>query len=64
MDWVPDRHRRGRGDPTWRATHWLQIAVQGTSDDEVPWHDLITPLMVGTEGAALLLAKCHLAVEH
>ena len=49
-------------DPTWRATHWLQLAVQGISDDEVPWDDLITPLMVGTEGAALSLAKCLLAI--
>ena len=44
-------------DPTWRATHWLQLVVQGISDDEVPWYDLVTPLTVGTEGAALSLAK-------
>ena len=49
-------------DPTWRATRWLQLAVQGISDDEVPWYDLITPLMVGTEGAALSLAKHLLTV--
>ena len=23
-------------NPTWRATHWLQLVVQGISDDEVP----------------------------
>ena len=49
-------------DPTWRATHWLQLVVQGISDDEVPWYDLITLLMVGTKGVALSLAKCLLAV--
>ena len=49
-------------NPTWRTTHWLQLAVQGISDDEVPWYELVFPLMVGTEGAALSLAKCLLAV--
>ena len=49
-------------DPTRRATRWLQLAVQGILDDEVPWYDLITPLTVGTEGAALSLAKCLLAI--
>ena len=34
-------------DPTWRTTHWLQLVVQGISDDEVPWYKFITPLMVG-----------------
>ena len=48
-------------DPTWRTTHWLQLAVQGISDDEVPWYEFIIPLMVGTEGMALSLAK-HLLV--
>ena len=23
-------------DPTWRTTRWLQLVVQGISDDEVP----------------------------
>ena len=45
-------------DPTWRTTHWLQLVVQGISDDEVPWYELVIPLMVGSEGAALSLAKC------
>ena len=49
-------------DPTWRATHWLQLAVQGISDDKVPWYDLITPLMVGTKGVVLLLAKHLLTI--
>ena len=49
-------------DPTWRATRWLQLVVQGLSDDEVPWYDLITPLMVGTEGVTLSLAKHLLAI--
>ena len=40
-------------DPTWRTTHWLQLSVLGTSDDEVPWYELIIPLMVGAEGMAL-----------
>ena len=44
-------------DPTWRPTHWLQLVVQGISDDEVPWYELVIPLTVGTEGTALLLAK-------
>ena len=49
-------------DPTWRASRWLQLAVQGISDDEVPWYKLITPLMVGAKGAALSLAKCLLTI--
>ena len=49
-------------DPTWRATHWLQLVVQGISDDEVPWYDLVTPLMVRTKGVALLLAKHLLTI--
>ena len=49
-------------DPTWGTTRWLQLAVQGISDDEVPWYELTTPLMVGAKGMALLLAKCLLAI--
>ena len=49
-------------NPTWRATCWLQLAVQGISDDEVPWYELITPLMVGAKGAALSLAKHLLTI--
>ena len=48
--------------PTWRPTRWLQLAVQGISDDEVPWYELVIPLMVGTEGAFLSLAKHLLMV--
>ena len=49
-------------DPTWRTTHWLQLMVQGISDDEVPWYEFVIPLMVGTEGVALSLAKHLLMV--
>ena len=49
-------------NPTWRTTRWLQLAVQGISDDEVPWYKLITPLMVATEGTALSLVNRLLAV--
>ena len=49
-------------DPTWRTTRWLQLVVQGISDDEVPWYEFIIPLMVGTEGTALSLAKHLLTV--
>ena len=49
-------------NPTWRTTHWLQLVVHGISDDELPWYELITPLMVGAEGMALLLAKHLLTV--
>ena len=49
-------------NPTWRATRWLQLVVQGISDYEVPWYNLVTPLTVGTKGVALLLAKCLLAI--
>ena len=49
-------------NPTWRTTRLLQLVVQGISDDEVPWFELIIPLMVGTEGAAVSLAKCLLIV--
>ena len=48
-------------DCTWRTTHWLQLVVQGMSDDEVPWYEFVIPLMVGTKGMALSLAK-HLLV--
>ena len=49
-------------DPIWRTTHWLQLAVQSISDDEVPWYEFIIHLTVGTEGTALSLAKCLLMV--
>ena len=48
-------------NPTWRPTHWLQLVVQGILDDEVHWYELVILLTVGTEGAALSLAK-HLLV--
>ena len=37
-------------DPTWQTTRWLQLAVQGISDEEVPWYEYIAPLMMGAEG--------------
>ena len=49
-------------NPTWRATHWLQLAVQATLDNKVPWYELITPLTVGAKGVALSLAKCLLTI--
>ena len=49
-------------DPTWRTTRRLQLAVQGISDDEVPWFELVIPLMVGTKGAAVSLAKHFLTI--
>ena len=48
-------------DPLWRATCWLQVAVQGIAREEVPWYELVTPLMSGAEGTTLSLAK-HLLV--
>ena len=49
-------------DPTWKTTCWLQLAVQGIPDDEVPWAKCVIPLTVGTEDAAVSLAKHLLAV--
>ena len=50
-------------DPHWRATCcWLQVAVQGINEEEVPWYELVTLLMLGVEGTTLSLAKCLLAV--
>ena len=48
-------------DPHWRAMHWLQVAVQGIADKEVPWYELVAPLTLGAEGMALSLAK-HLVM--
>ena len=48
-------------DPHWRATQWLQVAIQGITDEEVPWHELVTPLTSGAEGVARSLAKCLVA---
>ena len=49
-------------DSTWRTTHWLQLAVQGISDDEVPWAECVIPLTVGTEDAPVSLAKHLLTI--
>ena len=48
-------------NPHWRATHWLQVAVQGIAKEEVPWYELVTPLKLGAEGTDLSLAKRLLA---
>ena len=48
-------------DASWRAKRWLEVATQGIRDEEVPWHDLLTPLMSGAEGTAKALAKCLVA---
>ena len=48
-------------NPHWRAMRWLQVAVQGIAEEEVPWYELVTPLTSGVEGAPLSLAKCLLA---
>ena len=44
-------------DPHWRATHWLQVTVQGITEEEVPWYELVLPLTSGAEGTTLSLAK-------
>ena len=41
-------------NPHWRATCWLQVAVQGIGKEEVPWYELVTLLMLGVEGTV-----CH-----
>ena len=48
--------------PHWRAQQWLQVAAQGITDEEVPWHKLLTPLTSGVEGMARSLAKHLVAV--
>ena len=44
-------------NPHWRAKQWLQVAVQGIMDKEVPWQELLTPLTSGAEGMPRSLAK-------
>ena len=44
-------------NPHWRAMWWLQVAVQGTMDEEVPWYELVNLLTSGVEGTAMSLAK-------
>ena len=45
-------------DPHWRAKQWLQVAIQDITDEEVPWHELLTLLTSGAEDTARSLAKC------
>ena len=49
-------------DASWRAKQWLEVATQGVRDEEVLWHDLLTPLISGAEGTAKALAKCLVAM--
>ena len=49
-------------DPTWQTTRWLQLAVQGILDDEVPWYKFVAPLTMGAEGVALSLIKHLLTI--
>ena len=51
----------GEIDANWSAKWWLEVAIQGIGDEEVPWHDLLTPLMSGAEGTTKALAKCLVA---
>ena len=44
-------------DPHWRAMCWLQVAIQGITDEKVLWYELVTPLTSGAEGTAMSLAK-------
>ena len=37
-------------DPHWRAMWWLQVAIQGITEEEVPRYELVTPLTSGAEG--------------
>ena len=48
-------------DPSWQTTRWLQLVVQGISNDKVPWYECITPLTSGAEGVVLLLTRHLLA---
>ena len=41
-------------DPTWRTTRWLQLVVQGISDDEVPWYEFVILLMVGQKASLVI----------
>ena len=45
-------------DRHWRAKRWIQVAIQDITDEEVPWHELVTPLTSGVEGMARSVAKC------
>ena len=51
-------------DPHWRATQWLQVAIQDITNEEVPWNELLTLLTSGLEGVAMSLAKHLVTVWH
>ena len=57
MQWVSAQDAAISIDPKWNVHHWLQLVIQGIVDDEVPWYELVTLLMSGAEGVALLMAK-------
>ena len=44
-------------DPHWRAIHWLQVMVQGITEEEVPWYESVILLMSRVKGTTLSLAK-------
>ena len=44
-------------DASWRTKRWLEVATKGIRDEDVPWHDLLTPLTSGAEGTVKVLAK-------
>ena len=44
-------------DPHWRAMCWLQVTIQGITEEGDLWYELVTPLTSGVEGAVLSLAK-------
>ena len=49
-------------DTTWRTTCWLQLAVQGILDNEVPWYECVALLMSGAKGMAFSLANHLLTI--
>ena len=51
----------GEIDASWRAKWWLEVAAQGIGDEEVLWHDLLTPLTSGAEVTTKASAKCLVA---
>ena len=71
VGYIPPGHREEEEmletvDPTWQMTRWLQLAVQGILDDEVPWYEHIMPLTLGGQGCGPLTSQVpshHLAVE-
>ena len=42
-------------DTKWRVHRWLQLAVQGITDEEVPWFELVA----SPQGWKALLSTCQ-----